>query len=469
MSIRIDRGVLKSIIASDLEREGRFVSEASYIVYPDVPANPSMYYAKNGRTGLIEFSGKDATDVIQAVIDALKDGGRIFVDRGFYKLSRSITLKPGISIEGVFPRRKNVEPNAPEWGVIEGGTVFVGDGTFPAFTGNNLVGVYLRNLGFKNFSYGLLFGDTNVLGIAFSRLENLYFDNTTVSAIKLINFQHIRMSHIKAILPSSSGRFLHFVNDHYNWAGGNSVIDDVYSVGGAGVDGVILFEQINRTLNLIEVIRPQVNMWNSGGVGSGIKLKGTSVPCSRINLYGVDVEGGPEAAVKLEYAQNNFIEIAFTDAVYAVYAYSKSRDNVIISPRYAKLNVSPWENIFIGGYLASLTGGVYGLAYKQIWTGDFRPVISIGNKQIEFHETRGINTPGTIRVQQKGVNIKVPAGSTSLQVTLPVPEPDTNYGVLVVPQWNTTVWVTNKTTTGFTINFGTAPTTDNALDWFVYR
>jgi len=69
----------------------------------------------------------------------------------------------------------------------------------------------------------------------------------------------------------------------------------------------------------------------------------------------------------------------------------------------------------------------------------------------------------------KGTMFRVAAGATSLAVTLSQALPSTNYAVYVTPQWNTSVWVTGKTTTGFTINFGTAaPTGGSALDWVVF-
>ena len=69
----------------------------------------------------------------------------------------------------------------------------------------------------------------------------------------------------------------------------------------------------------------------------------------------------------------------------------------------------------------------------------------------------------------KGNNVAVAAGATSLAVTLPTALPDTNYAVYVTPQWNTSVWVTGKTTTGFTINFGTAaPTGGSYVDWVIF-
>jgi len=69
----------------------------------------------------------------------------------------------------------------------------------------------------------------------------------------------------------------------------------------------------------------------------------------------------------------------------------------------------------------------------------------------------------------KGNNVAVAAGATSLAVSLPLTLPITNYAVYVTPQWNTSVWITNKTTTGFTINFGTAaPTGGSYVDWVIF-
>jgi len=69
----------------------------------------------------------------------------------------------------------------------------------------------------------------------------------------------------------------------------------------------------------------------------------------------------------------------------------------------------------------------------------------------------------------KGNNVAVAAGATSLAVTLSQALPSTNYAVYVTPQWNTSVWVTSKTTTGFTISFGTAaPTGGSYVDWVIF-
>ncbi|MEM2534037.1 MAG: hypothetical protein QXK12_08465 [Candidatus Nezhaarchaeales archaeon] len=52
----------------------------------------NVIYAKNGLTGQIEFSGTDAGTVIQSVINALPDGGKIFFKRGFYEITSDVVL-----------------------------------------------------------------------------------------------------------------------------------------------------------------------------------------------------------------------------------------------------------------------------------------------------------------------------------------------------------------------------------------
>jgi hypothetical protein len=69
----------------------------------------------------------------------------------------------------------------------------------------------------------------------------------------------------------------------------------------------------------------------------------------------------------------------------------------------------------------------------------------------------------------RGVNVSLPSAMYNVTITLPYPEPDTNYGVLVSPTWNTTVWITSKTTTSFTVQFSSSTPIGAKIDWLVYR
>ncbi len=69
-------------------------TEASYIIWSD-GLTPSTYYAKNGTTGAIDFSGTDAATVIQTTINALTPGRtwqQKIVVKGNYELTAKVTL-----------------------------------------------------------------------------------------------------------------------------------------------------------------------------------------------------------------------------------------------------------------------------------------------------------------------------------------------------------------------------------------
>jgi len=72
---------------------------ASFIVFTD----GSKYYVKNGFTGLIEYSDTDASNVIQYAIDSLVGKwGTVVLAPGIYRLSKTITLYPGIGLRGFY-------------------------------------------------------------------------------------------------------------------------------------------------------------------------------------------------------------------------------------------------------------------------------------------------------------------------------------------------------------------------------
>jgi hypothetical protein len=67
------------------------------------------------------------------------------------------------------------------------------------------------------------------------------------------------------------------------------------------------------------------------------------------------------------------------------------------------------------------------------------------------------------------IALPVLAALTSLVVVFPQVESDVNYGVSVTPNWGTTVWVTTKTVTGYTVHFGTAAPASALLDITTFR
>lgn len=66
-------------------------------------------------------------------------------------------------------------------------------------------------------------------------------------------------------------------------------------------------------------------------------------------------------------------------------------------------------------------------------------------------------------------NVLVGNGNTTLTVTFPRTEADTQYGVLIQPSWDTRASVTTKTTTGFTVGFSTAAGASDVIDYIIFR
>jgi hypothetical protein len=69
-----------------------------------------------------------------------------------------------------------------------------------------------------------------------------------------------------------------------------------------------------------------------------------------------------------------------------------------------------------------------------------------------------------------GVGIAVPANATSLTLSFsPALPAGVQYGVIAIPNWNTTVWITGKAQSGCTVNFGTAaPAGGGSIDYIVW-
>lgn len=71
-----------------------------------------------------------------------------------------------------------------------------------------------------------------------------------------------------------------------------------------------------------------------------------------------------------------------------------------------------------------------------------------------------------------GVDVPVGAGVASLAVIFAREESNADYGVHVMPSWSTTVYVAvaDKSTTGFTVHFGTnAPGGGGVIQWNTFR
>ena len=63
----------------------------------------------------------------------------------------------------------------------------------------------------------------------------------------------------------------------------------------------------------------------------------------------------------------------------------------------------------------------------------------------------------------------VPVGATELDITLPMPEPDRAYAVVVTPSWPVATGVEGRGPTGFKVRFGGPAPEGATLDWVLMR
>ena len=140
----------------------------------------STYYIRSGTTGAVIYSGTNAATVLQAAIDALTAGGKIFIKAGVYTFTTGITITYPISIEG--------EGNGltGSGATFRYGTVLNFSTSSPAITiplaWSQPIGVRIANLNLYNTGTtptGILLDSSRML------FENLLIENFTQFGVQL--------------------------------------------------------------------------------------------------------------------------------------------------------------------------------------------------------------------------------------------------------------------------------------------
>jgi hypothetical protein len=134
---------------------------ASYVVW----RKNSTYYAKNGATGAVQYSGTNASAVIQAAMDALTSGESIFLQHNTYVLTSDLVSsnKSHLTIRG---------DNA----VLQGGRIIIYGNTYNQSKRNRITGFI-----FNGAKSGVRIENSFA-----SKIEDCEFDGCNIG-IELIN------------------------------------------------------------------------------------------------------------------------------------------------------------------------------------------------------------------------------------------------------------------------------------------
>jgi hypothetical protein len=278
-------------------------------------------------------------------------GGVVQFEDAVYTLTRPIPVVSGVSYIGQMPQYA-ITGNIPDQNqLLNGGTILVGDGTFPCFAANNtaqasattaIVGdtyniargtnsfaanavtsANFKQIGFKNFTRPFDIGAVNNIGLAFASVEDIYIENCTDFA-NFENFQHCRFRRIysKNQLATPGGiRFACSVPTA-TLLPGNSDIGDVYSINSALTARGVVFEAVNGSQmnEVVTVGRIQSNRYGGATVSiTGAFTNGSAlIVVSDPTQFSYMQLGMPvifNASVPNWYAGNAMYYVATRDAV----------------------------------------------------------------------------------------------------------------------------------------------------------
>ncbi|HEX3568555.1 MAG TPA: hypothetical protein VHT70_02665 [Candidatus Saccharimonadales bacterium] len=183
---------------------------------------------------------------------------------------------------------------------------------------------------------------------------------------------------------------------------------------------------------------------------------------------------------------NDWIEISRPDIGLTVhvdtgtttYAYTTPETNLfdVITVNSTQDNVgvgtnSPQGRFHVHGHFTGTVTEIVQGAFAQtadllqLQTNDTTPVAKVDVAGSPTFTGPTVSLSNNVR----GIATAITNGASSVAITFATAQSDTNYAVICTPNYNTTCYVTNQTSAGFTINFGTAAGSGATVHWLVVR
>jgi hypothetical protein len=391
-------------------------------------------YARNGTTGLVDYSGTNASSVIQNVLNALSSTtGMVFIKRGTYALDTSLNIpQSAISIYGED----------------------IGSTTLQATTSMN--SVITKSTGTINIELRDFTVDCNsnaVNGINFTqspegsyqqRIEYIRVIGYSGYAIILDGNEDTTLYGMKLESPAAGGKALSWQNPN-----GNVWIMNSYLVGSVDISAqqAIIRDStlpgVNATSTVILDIE---SSYSNGPLPSGNIVIG-SIDNLIINGGYFEVNNG-----------NNVIAGTITNSI------TIKGTQICVGSGTATLlpNNSSLSSTFYGSgvYARAVitnTVGTECAGYLNLTSVPWTPGLIL-DEVVNFNRL-------STGFGNRNLNEAAPGGGTTGKVvTLPYPYPDAKYEVIASPLGNASVWVTSKNSTAFTLNYSVAGGV--AVDWY---
>lgn len=440
-------------------QEGSMNIGVSYVVFRD----SSTYYARNGETGVVT-SSTNSTYLITYCIDNAENG-TVSLQSAYYDLDSPIVITKSVKLIGSGHTNDLPAVQADYYPTVLYGTVLRSSSAINMIEIQGPVfNVEIRNIGIEftgaSTGHGIYIYNSNSptgdsYGLTYGVLENIAVLNNDGShyAYYFENIQHLS----NTLLRSWGGPFLYILGNDYDCQYGNSIFYECYTYSYKTTSLPIMLINTTGTYqgnwtNLMTFDRLQLNVFGTSAprvlyIHNGKLL--SFIQCE-IETDIVEVLKIDEHSSEITFLNPFFWSTNTTDSL--IYADSDCRAITFIEGFYdiAKIQLRAVPNALINPH----------------WTANYRPTFYEETNCILFQNY-------TIATQASDFNAAVGNGASYLDITLAATpnfnQPDTNYGVLATPTWNTTVYISNKATTGFRINFGTAAGASDYVDWFLFR
>ncbi len=272
------------------------LNECSYLIYK----SESLYYAKNGTTGIVDYVSRDAATVIQNAINSLNPtGGRIYLKAGTYNIYSMLTIHSPtpIIIEG-----ENRDATFFYFAAIANG-IIIGDAS--------------------NVTQGCVIKNIRIDGGGINTTDLITFRNTVFSTVENV---HLTNFNIGILFDTYGG-----LKKSYH-----AMIKDCQLQGtyGGGLPmagkGVKLTGSIEWTANMNTLLNCQIGMCDIGiDLDYSYTTKVIGCDCSYCNT-GIKIErnGGSHRLMYNAFEGNNIWDIQIATG---------SPDNLIMENTFAQI------------------------------------------------------------------------------------------------------------------------------------
>jgi hypothetical protein len=469
ISILIVVGLVGGLVGYQIARNA-YPSSTLTILSAGYPVAPSYtvwtdgmgsYYAKDAN-GHIVLNGTNAATVIQSGLAALFNGTVVLQPGTFVCNATSLVILSGQKLEGS--------------GIGSTTLVFSGTGGITMGVASGESSPMSNDVALEALT---IQGDGSVGSVGLRRTNNEY---STIRDVYIQGFQY-------GFIEESWNTGINIINTAYNvnvynctyavtWqrrspsglAGNN--LNEYYGLNALGTtidptDGSIGYNSIGGEGNIIyggltEDFATGIYINNTNAFQTeGVWQEGCS-------MY-VDLESGAFATTI-----NSILYLASGEAKYI----DNGTCNTLVFSKTDN-SFTTGKDVYLNGAFTWLTGtGLVREGTKgQLYIGHSASDWMLFNVPSGKGYTFMVNNTGTLTVYPDGSiqYLKVENSGTftasvpisRATIILPLATADTSYQILITPSWDTTFWVSGKTTGNFTVNFGTISPSTASFDWLL--